>query len=74
MAKFGLHIFAATRRWNKLDFEALLPKLTAHRVKVFEDALLEPAETNGAAQPDDAVDQGLTYLHKMGVKCGATLV
>ena len=74
MAKFVLNIFAASGRWHMLDFEALLPILTALLVNVFVVALLEPAETNGAAQPDDAVDKGLTYLHKMGVKCGATLV
>ena len=48
MAKLGLHTFAAAPRWGVPDFEALLPKLTAHKVRVLEVPLLDPAEIDVA--------------------------
>ncbi|MEM9585341.1 MAG: sugar phosphate isomerase/epimerase [Pseudomonadota bacterium] len=44
MAKLGLHTFAAAPRWTVADFEALLPKLAAQKVRVIEVPLLDPAE------------------------------
>lgn len=48
MAKLGLHTFAAAPLWDVVEFEALLPKLTAHKVRVLEVPLLDPAEIDVA--------------------------
>lgn len=48
MAKLGLHTFAAAPRWDVSDFEALLPKLNDHKVRVLEVPLLDPAEIDVA--------------------------
>lgn len=48
MAKLGLHTFAASPRWDLPNFEALLPKLEAHKVRVLEVPLLDPKEIDVA--------------------------
>lgn len=49
MAKLGLHTFAAAPRWEVPAFEVLLPKLEAHKVRVLEVPLLDPAEIDVAS-------------------------
>jgi len=60
MAKLGLHTFAAAPRWDVSDFEALLPKLEHHRVRVLEVPLLDPAEIN--------VGQSRLFFERTGIE------
>lgn len=60
MAKLGLHTFAAAPRWDVPDFEALLPKLEVHKVRVLEVPLLDPKEIN--------VPQSRAFFERTGIE------
>ncbi|WP_306119447.1 MULTISPECIES: sugar phosphate isomerase/epimerase [unclassified Roseitalea] len=48
MARLGLHTFAAAPKWDVAAMDVLLPRLRAHRVRVLEIPLLDPAEIDVA--------------------------
>ena len=67
MAKLGLHTFAAAPKWDLAAMRALLPKFAAHKVRVLEIPLLDPAEIDVPATRAFLEETGIEPVCSLGL-------
>ncbi|SFC40306.1 sugar phosphate isomerase/epimerase family protein [Tropicimonas isoalkanivorans] len=67
MAKLGLHTFAAAPKWDVPAMRALMPKFDAHKVRVLEIPLLDPAEIDVAETRAFMEETGIEPVCSLGL-------
>ena len=67
MARLGLHTFAAAERWDVARMRALAPQLAAHKVRVLEIPLLDPAEIDVPATRAFLEEAGIEPVCSLGL-------
>ncbi len=67
MAQLGLHTFAAAPKWSVAEMRRLLPKLQAHKVRVLEIPLLDPAEIDVPATRAFCEETGIAPVCSLGI-------
>lgn len=74
MAKLGLHTFAAAPAWDLPTMRALLPRLHAHKVRVLEIPLLDPAEIDVPGTAAFLSDAGIEPVCSLGLPRGLDVI
>ncbi len=74
MARLGLHTFVAAPKWDVTAMRALLPKLVAHKVRVLEIPLLDPAEINVAETRAFLDEAGIAPVCSLGIPPGIDVI